>query len=37
MSEGETMEKISEQDVTFDDYLKVIEYKTAAVFEAQQR
>ena len=36
MSEGEAMEERleSEQDVTFDDYLKVIEYKTAAVFEA---
>ena len=36
MSEGEAMEGRLENgcDVTFDDYLKVIEYKTAAVFEA---
>ncbi|MDI1495106.1 MAG: polyprenyl synthetase [Cenarchaeum symbiont of Oopsacas minuta] len=36
MSEGEAMEERLEggQDVTFDDYLKVIEYKTAAAFKA---
>lgn len=39
MSEGEMIEGRLEksQDVTFDDYLKVIEYKTAAAFEAAAR
>jgi len=39
MSEGEVLEgrlEISE-DVTFDDYLKVIEYKTATAFETASR
>ena len=39
MSEGEKLEGILEEsdDVTFDDYLKVIEYKTAAAFEVAAR
>lgn len=39
MSEGEMIESQLEasEDVTFDDYLKVIEYKTAAAFEAAAR
>ena len=38
MSEGEMIESRLEysEDVTFDDYLKVIEYKTATAFESQQ-
>jgi len=39
MSEGEMIENRLEtsDDVTFDDYLKVIEYKTATAFEAAAR
>ena len=39
MSEGEMIEGRleSSEDVTFDDYLKVIEYKTATAFEAAAR
>ena len=39
MSEGEMIESRLEvtEDVTFDDYLKVIEYKTATAFEASAR
>lgn len=39
MSEGEILEgKLEEsEDVTFDDYLKVIEYKTATAFETAAR
>ena len=39
MSEGEMIESRleSSEDVTFDDYLKVIEYKTATAFEAAAR
>ncbi len=39
MSEGEMIEGMLEtsQDVTFDDYLKVIEYKTATAFEVASR
>jgi len=39
MSEGEMIENRLEtsEDVTFDDYLKVIEYKTATAFEAASR
>ncbi len=39
MSEGEMIESRLEtsEDVTFDDYLKVIEYKTATAFEAAAR
>lgn len=39
MSEGEMIEGRLEtsEDVTFDDYLKVIEYKTATAFEAAAR
>ena len=39
MSEGEMIENRLEtsEDVTFDDYLKVIEYKTATAFEASAR
>ena len=39
MSEGEILEGNLEasEDATFDDYLKVIEYKTAAAFEAASR
>lgn len=39
MSEGEVLEgKLEEsEDVTFDDYLKVIEYKTATAFQAAAR
>lgn len=39
MSEGEVLEgKLeSSEDVTFDDYLKVIEYKTATAFQAAAR
>jgi len=39
MSEGEMIENRLEtsEDVTFDDYLKVIEYKTATAFEAAAR
>lgn len=39
MSEGEMIEGMLEtsQDVTFDDYLKVIEYKTATAFEVAAR
>ena len=35
MSEGEAIEGLLEEseDVTFDDYVKVIEYKTATAFE----
>jgi octaprenyl-diphosphate synthase len=39
MSEGEMIESRleSSEDVTFDDYLKVIEYKTATAFEVAAR
>jgi octaprenyl-diphosphate synthase len=39
MSEGEVLEGRLEtsEDVTFDDYLKVIEYKTAVAFETASR
>lgn len=39
MSEGEMIESRleSSEDVTFDDYLKVIEYKTAVAFQAASR
>ncbi len=39
MSEGEVLEGKLEasEDVTFDDYLKVIEYKTATAFQAASR
>ena len=39
MSEGELVEERLESsgDVTFDDYLKVIEYKTATAFEVAAR
>ena len=39
MSEGEMIENRLEtsEDVTFDDYLKVIEYKTATAFEVAAR
>jgi len=39
MSEGEVIESRLEtsEDVTFDDYLKVIEYKTAVAFETASR
>ena len=39
MSEGEKIEGILEEsdDVTFDDYLKVMEYKTAAAFDVAAR
>jgi octaprenyl-diphosphate synthase len=39
MSEGEVLETMLEtsQDLTFDDYLKVIEYKTATAFEVSSR
>ena len=39
MSEGEVIESRLEtsEDITFDDYLKVIEYKTATAFEAASR
>lgn len=39
MSEGEMIEGMLEtsEDVTFDDYLKVIEYKTATAFEVAAR
>jgi octaprenyl-diphosphate synthase len=39
MSEGEVIESRLEtsEDVTFDDYLKVIEYKTATTFETASR
>ena len=39
MSEGEVIESRLEtsEDVTFDDYLKVIEYKTATAFETASR
>ena len=39
MSEGEMIEGMleTERDVTFDDYLKVIEYKTATAFEVAAR
>jgi octaprenyl-diphosphate synthase len=39
MSEGEMIEGLLEtsEDVTFDDYLKVIEYKTATAFEVAAR
>ncbi len=39
MSEGEVLEGKLEasEDVTFDDYLKVIEYKTATAFQAAAR
>ncbi|KAG2474940.1 MAG: Long chain isoprenyl diphosphate synthase [Nitrosopumilales archaeon] len=39
MSEGEILEARleSSEDVTFDDYLKVIEYKTATAFEAASK
>ncbi|MGD2106420.1 MAG: polyprenyl synthetase family protein [Nitrosopumilaceae archaeon] len=39
MSEGEMIENRLEasEDVTFDDYLKVIEYKTAVAFQAASR
>ena len=39
MSEGEMIENRleSSEDVTFDDYLKVIEYKTAVAFQAASR
>jgi len=39
MSEGEMVESRLEtsEDVTFDDYLKVIEYKTAVAFQAASR
>ena len=39
MSEGEMIETRleSSEDVTFDDYLKVIEYKTATAFEAASK
>ncbi|GKS67125.1 hypothetical protein YTPLAS73_06720 [Nitrosarchaeum sp.] len=39
MSEGEMIESRLEtsEDVTFDDYIKVIEYKTATAFEAAAR
>jgi octaprenyl-diphosphate synthase len=39
MSEGEAIESRLEtsEDVTFDDYLKVIEYKTATAFETASR
>ena len=39
MSEGEKIEGMLEEsdDVTFDDYLKVMEYKTAAAFEVAAR
>ncbi len=39
MSEGEVLETRLEtsQDLTFDDYLKVIEYKTATAFEVSAR
>lgn len=39
MSEGEIIETRLEtsQDITFDDYLKVIEYKTATAFETASR
>jgi len=39
MSEGEVIENRLEtsEDVTFDDYLKVIEYKTATAFETASR
>jgi octaprenyl-diphosphate synthase len=39
MSEGEVLESRLEtsQDLTFDDYLKVIEYKTATAFETAAR
>lgn len=39
MSEGEIIEGRleSSEDLTFDDYLKVIEYKTATAFEASSR
>ena len=39
MSEGEMIESRLEtsEDVTFDDYLKVIEYKTATAFEVASR
>jgi len=39
MSEGEMIESRLEtsEDVTFDDYLKVIEYKTAVAFQAASR
>ena len=39
MSEGEVIESSLEasEDVTFDDYLKVIEYKTATAFETASR
>jgi octaprenyl-diphosphate synthase len=39
MSEGEVIESRLEtsQDITFDDYLKVIEYKTATAFETASR
>jgi len=39
MSEGEMIENRLEtsEDVTFDDYLKIIEYKTATAFEAAAR
>jgi octaprenyl-diphosphate synthase len=39
MSEGEMIENRLEtsEDVTFDDYLKVIEYKTAVAFQAAAR
>ena len=39
MSEGEKLEGILEEsdDVTFDDYIKVMEYKTAAAFDVAAR
>ena len=39
MSEGEMMENRlqTNEDITFDDYIKVIEYKTASVFEAASK
>lgn len=39
MSEGEMMENKlqTNEDITFDDYIKVIEYKTASVFEASSK
>lgn len=39
MSEGEMMENMlqTNEDITFDDYIKVVEYKTASVFEASSK
>jgi len=39
MSEGEMMESMlqTNEDITFDDYIKVVEYKTASVFEASSK